>query len=136
MRRVYPRARRPTSRCSGRTPASFAWRCACAATARAVPAPPRCRVTLAATVRRSPLNGRSLSRQGRARMKAKRKPPEIQFQEVIGEAAPGDYQMVRLSRVKYRKNPYTFIDIRVFQRAYDEDGEDVYHPTKKGVHLL
>jgi uncharacterized protein (TIGR02391 family) len=69
-------------------------------------------------------------------MKAKRKPPEIEFQEVIGEAARGDYPMVRLSRVKYRRNPYTFIDIRVFQRAYDEDGEDVYHPTKKDVQLL
>ena len=69
-------------------------------------------------------------------MKAKRKPPDIEFQEVIGESGAGDYRMVRLSRVKYRKNPYTFVDIRVFQRGYDENDEDVYHPTQKGVQLL
>lgn len=69
-------------------------------------------------------------------MKVKRKPPKIEFQEVIGESTPGDYHMVRLSRVKYEKNPYTFIDIRIFQRGYDQDGEDVYHPTKKGVQIL
>ena len=69
-------------------------------------------------------------------MKAKRKPPKIEFQEVIGESTPGDYNMVRLSRVKYEKNPYTFIDIRIFQRGYDQDGEEVYHPTKKGVQVL
>lgn len=69
-------------------------------------------------------------------MKPKRKPPEIEFQKVIGESGAGDYRMIRQSRVKYRKNPYTFVDIRTFQRGYDENDEDVYHPTQKGVQLL
>jgi hypothetical protein len=43
--------------------------------------------------------------------------------------------MLRLTRVKYENNPYTFIDLRLFQRGYDASGDDIYHPTKKGVQL-
>jgi uncharacterized protein (TIGR02391 family) len=67
-------------------------------------------------------------------IKAKRKPPEIEFKETIGES--GEFHMIRLSRIKYKDNPSIFIDLRVFQRGYDEDGQDVYHPTKKGVQIL
>lgn len=62
----------------------------------------------------------------------------IEFQEIIGEAKPGSYQPVRFTRIKYKNNHETFIDIRKFQRqeiyADDENEEDkvVFHPTKYG----
>ncbi len=57
---------------------------------------------------------------------------KIEYQTVIGEADPGGYQPVRFTRVKYKKSDDTHIDIRKFQRGYDEDGEDVFYPTKHG----
>ncbi len=32
-------------------------------------------------------------------------------------------------------NPYSFIDLRLFQRGYGTDEEEVLYPTKKGVQL-
>lgn len=61
----------------------------------------------------------------------------IERQELLGEVfLSGTYQCVRISRVKYKRNPNALIDVRLFQRGYDKDGEEVYHPTKKGIHLL
>jgi uncharacterized protein (TIGR02391 family) len=66
----------------------------------------------------------------------KRAKPKIQRQEVLAETGRRSYEILRLSRVKYAENPYTFIDLRLFQRGWDETGSDeVYHPTKKGVQL-
>jgi len=68
--------------------------------------------------------------------KAKRPKPKIRRQEVLAETGRRGYEMLRLTRVKYENNPYTFIDLRLFQRGWDETGSDeVYHPTKKGVQL-
>ena len=68
--------------------------------------------------------------------KAKRPKPAIQRQEVLAETGRRGYEMLRLTRVKYAENPYTFIDLRLFQRGWDDTGTDeVYHPTKKGVQL-
>ena len=62
--------------------------------------------------------------------------PKIERQEVIAETDRRSYEVLRLSRVKYKDNPYTFIDLRLFQRGYDDSGNDeVYYPTKKGVQL-
>lgn len=61
---------------------------------------------------------------------------KIEYWEVIGEANPGAYQPVRFSRVKYKASPDAHIDIRRFQRAYDDEGEEVYHPTKLGFQFL
>lgn len=61
---------------------------------------------------------------------------KIEFTEVIGEAKPGDYQPIRFSRVKYKASPEAHIDIRRFQRAYDDEGEEVYYPTKVGFQFL
>lgn len=61
---------------------------------------------------------------------------KIEYQEVIGEANSGGYQPIRFSRVKYKASPETHIDIRQFQRGYDDGGEDVYFPTKKGFRFL
>lgn len=61
---------------------------------------------------------------------------KIEFQKIIGEANPGSYQPIRFSRVKYKTSPETHIDIRQFQRGYDDDGEDVFFPTKKGFRFL
>lgn len=58
--------------------------------------------------------------------------PKIEFQEQISEANSGSYQPIRFSKVKYKNNSDLFIDIRTYQRGYDDDGEDVYYPTKKG----
>jgi uncharacterized protein (TIGR02391 family) len=62
----------------------------------------------------------------------------IEFQEIIGEAKSGSYQPVRFTRIKYKNNRETFIDVRKFQRqeifADDKNEEDkvIYHPTKHG----
>lgn len=57
---------------------------------------------------------------------------KIEYQEVIGEANPGGYQPVRFTRVKYKASPSAHIDIRQFQRGYDDEGEEAFYPTKKG----
>jgi uncharacterized protein (TIGR02391 family) len=56
----------------------------------------------------------------------------VEYQETIGEAKPGSFQPVRFSRVKYKKCSYTHIDIRRYQRGYDDEDEEVYYPTKTG----
>tara|TARA_Y100001934_G_C12311963_1_gene755384 strand:- start:889 stop:1518 length:630 start_codon:yes stop_codon:yes gene_type:complete len=56
----------------------------------------------------------------------------IEYQEIIGEANKGGYQPIRFTRVKYKASNETHIDIRRFQRAYDDEGDDVFHPTKIG----
>jgi len=57
---------------------------------------------------------------------------KIESQEVLAEAHRRSYEVIRLSRVKYKENPYSFIDLRLFQIQQDEDGE-VLHPTTKGI---
>ena len=60
---------------------------------------------------------------------------QIEYEEVVAEAG-NDYRPVRFTRVKYKKSPTPHIDIRVFQRGYDDDGGEVYYPTKSGFQLL
>lgn len=68
--------------------------------------------------------------------KTRRPKPQIESQQVIAETGRRSYEMLRLSRVKYADNPYTFVDLRLFQRGWDDNGTDeVYHPTRKGVQL-
>jgi uncharacterized protein (TIGR02391 family) len=57
---------------------------------------------------------------------------KIEFQKTIGEANEGGFQPIRFTRVKYKQSPTAHIDIRKFQRGYDDDGEDVFYPTKFG----
>jgi len=59
----------------------------------------------------------------------------IEWQEIIGEAKAGSYQPIRFTRVKYKASDATYIDIRMFQRGYDDEGDNVYYPTKKGFHF-
>lgn len=62
--------------------------------------------------------------------------PNIERQEILAETGRRSYEMLRLSRVKYAENPYTFIDLRLFQRGWDDLGDqEIYHPTKKGVQI-
>ncbi len=61
---------------------------------------------------------------------------KIEYREIIGEANPGDYQTVRFSRIKYKASPEAHIDIRRFQRGYDDDGEEKFFPTKVGFRFL
>lgn len=60
----------------------------------------------------------------------------IEYQEVIGEANPGSYRPIRFSRVKYKASPEAHIDIRQYQRGYDDEGEEAFYPTKKGFRFL
>lgn len=69
------------------------------------------------------------------RKKTRGPKPNIERQEVLAETDRRSYEVLRLSRVKYAENPYTFIDLRLFQRGYGTDDEEVLHPTKKGVQL-
>ena len=61
---------------------------------------------------------------------------KIEYQKIIGEVNSGGYQPIRFSRIKYKASHETHIDIRQFQRGYDDDGEDVFFPTKKGFRFL
>jgi hypothetical protein len=61
---------------------------------------------------------------------------KIEYQEVIGEANPGGYRPIRFSRVKYKASPDTHIDIRQYQRGYDDEGEEAFYPTKTGFRFL
>jgi uncharacterized protein (TIGR02391 family) len=70
------------------------------------------------------------------RKKAIRPKAKIERQELIAESGRRSYEMLRLTRVKYECNPYTFVDLRLFQRGYDDETQDeVYYPTKRGVQL-
>ncbi|HUT31444.1 MAG TPA: TIGR02391 family protein [Sedimentisphaerales bacterium] len=60
---------------------------------------------------------------------------EIERQDIIGEAKAGSYQPIRFTRVKYKGSDATYIDIRMYQRGYDDERDDVYYPTKKGFHF-
>jgi uncharacterized protein (TIGR02391 family) len=60
---------------------------------------------------------------------------QIERQDIIGEAKAGSYHPIRFTRVKYKGSDATYIDIRMYQRGYDDEGEDVYYPTKKGFHF-
>ena len=60
---------------------------------------------------------------------------KIEYQKTIGEAG-SDYKPIRFSRIKYKASPETHIDIRQFQRGYDDEGENVYYPTKNGFRFL
>jgi uncharacterized protein (TIGR02391 family) len=61
---------------------------------------------------------------------------KIEHQEVIGEANPGGYRPIRFSRVKYKASSDTHIDIRQYQRGYDDEGEEAFYPTKMGFRFL
>lgn len=64
---------------------------------------------------------------------------KIEKQDLIKEVNLGldgnSYRAIRLSRVKYYGNEYNFIDIRFYQRGYDDDGNEVFFPTTKGVQM-
>ena len=66
----------------------------------------------------------------------KKSKENIEYQEIIAEAKAGSYQPIRFSRIKYKDNPNTLIDIRIFQRGYDEEENEVFFPTKKGFQFL
>ncbi|MEW5924998.1 MAG: TIGR02391 family protein [Candidatus Zixiibacteriota bacterium] len=67
-----------------------------------------------------------------AKMNKKDIDSKIQSVEIITESSRRAYEIIRLSRIKYKDNPDTFIDLRLFQIEEDE-GEINLHPTKKGV---
>ena len=63
---------------------------------------------------------------------------EVEKQEVIKEVprrGTSCYETVRLSRIKYFDNDDSLIDLRIYQRGYDDDNDEVFSPTKKGVQI-
>ena len=58
---------------------------------------------------------------------------EIELKNVLSETSRRNYEKIRLTRLKYKDNPYYFIDIRLFQRGFDDEGNEIFYPTKKGV---
>ena len=58
--------------------------------------------------------------------------PKIESQEILAESPRRSYEVIRLSRVRYKENPYSFIDLRLFQIQQDTE-IDILHPTTKGV---
>lgn len=73
------------------------------------------------------LNSTVMSNKNKKDIKSK-----ILSQETIAETPRRSYEKIRLSRIKYKDNPYNFIDLRLFQIEQDED-KNVLHPTQKGV---
>jgi hypothetical protein len=73
----------------------------------------------------------------KTKKKAKKKlnPLVIESQSTLADIHTKSMELVRMSRVKYEANEYTFIDLRVFQRGWGDDGEEVYHPTRRGIQL-
>jgi hypothetical protein len=71
----------------------------------------------------------------RKRRKQKVNPLIIERQDVIEEVRFGSAKMIRLSRVKYEGNDYTFVDLREFWRGYDDEGNDVFYPSSRGLQL-
>ena len=69
------------------------------------------------------------------RKKSAKQKPSIDLQEVLAETGRRSYETLRLTRVRYRENPYNFIDLRLFQRGYNDDGEECVYPTKKGIQI-
>ena len=58
--------------------------------------------------------------------KKKINPLVIERQDVVAEVRINGAEMIRLSRVKYEGNDYTFVDMRRFWRAYDDEGEESF----------
>lgn len=67
--------------------------------------------------------------------KSQKHKPSIVLQEVIAETGRRNYEMLRLTRIRYQENPYTFLDLRLFSRGYDDTGDECYYPTKKGIQI-
>lgn len=61
---------------------------------------------------------------------------KIEYQKTIGEVHSGGYRPIRFTRGKYKASHETHIDIRQYQRGYDNEGEEEFFPTKKGVRFL
>ena len=61
---------------------------------------------------------------------------KIEYRKIIDEVGKTGYQPIRFTRVKYKACPTTHIDIRRFQRVYDEEGEEQFFPTKIGFRFL
>lgn len=61
---------------------------------------------------------------------------KIEYQKEIGEVNPSGYQPIRFTRVKYKASPTAHIDIRRFQRGYDDEGEEQFFPTTVGFRFL
>lgn len=68
----------------------------------------------------------------KSKLKAK---PNIILQKVLAETKRRSYELLRLSRVSYLDNPSTFIDLRLFQRGFDDHGNELFYPTKQGVQI-
>ena len=82
----------------------------------------------------------SMPKQKKAREEARKRrnkdaKSHIKSQVVLREVPYKGMYRIRLSRVNYDDNDAPFIDLRVFQRGYDADGEDVYHPTQRGFQI-
>lgn len=67
--------------------------------------------------------------------KKKLNPLMVEREETIGEVQTKTMEMVRMKRVKYEGNEYTFIDLRTYSRGWDDDSNEIYHPTKRGVQI-
>lgn len=71
----------------------------------------------------------------RRKGRAKKALSNLEHREILAEVPTKGYELVRLSRVKYKDNDYNFIDVRAFQRAMGSEDEDEAHPTTRGVQL-
>ena len=62
-------------------------------------------------------------------------PLVIEKQETVVEVHTKSTELVRLSRVKYEGNDLVFVDVRVFSGGYDDDNDEKYFPTRRGVQM-
>jgi hypothetical protein len=69
------------------------------------------------------------------RSRPKSNPLTIEVHQMIMEVHTKSMDAVRLSRVKYEGNDLVLVDVRVFSRGYDAEGEEVYFPTRRGIQM-
>lgn len=69
------------------------------------------------------------------RSRPKLNPLTIEVRQTVVEVHTKSMEAVRLSRVKYEGNDLVFVDVRVFSRGYDAEGEEVYFPTRRGIQM-
>lgn len=55
--------------------------------------------------------------------------------ETLSEVRVSSFEVIRLRRVKYAENPHEFIDLRLYQRGFDDQENEVLYPTRKGVQM-
>jgi hypothetical protein len=59
----------------------------------------------------------------------------VESDQLLGEVRLNSSRAARLRLITYTGIPFAYVDLRMFWRGYDDEGEEVFHPSRTGVHL-